>query len=482
MSHHLWFEHFKEQLQGLTEAFEQSGTHLSLLAYAIKEQRLSSEAYLQWAMTHHRLPLLQSRFFTETPVSQEMFAKWATHYPWSAECLPVAEWDGSLIVACLQPPQDFPSFPSSILVFATYENLEQVWKQLHPEREQAPAVEAAPEGIDLSLSTPQKKKSDSFSFDDLGVAAEGSSPNFEPLSSDELSVEGTPEEKLDGLFDGPTVIRLEALSAASEEAPAIETAAAPTADLELSLDIPETELKTTIMPLPAVTPAAAAPVVEEAPAVVIEPVAAQAQESPAPKKATPPPPPKSDLPPPFEDSFSNRPIAITPRPAGVAKPTINPVATGHFALDKIKKKNAAALNDKVKLVLSEMKAHFEKSMILTLDEQETQMIAFAWDENFKGMKDTSMRFPLQVPSIFSIVASTQKPYHGYISLNETNEKFFEGWNQGRIPDHVTITPIIINEKMVGMLMGFAEKSAYNKVSLNLAEKLSTDFIKGLQAA
>ncbi|WP_374032950.1 hypothetical protein [Bdellovibrio bacteriovorus] len=140
------------------------------------------------------------------------------------------------------------------------------------------------------------------------------------------------------------------------------------------------------------------------------------------------------------------------------------------------------LNEKIKTILSQMKVHFEKSMILTLDEQETQMTAFAWDENFQGMKDTSMRFPLQTPSIFNIVATTQKPYHGYISLNAINEKFFDGWNQGRIPDHVTVTPIIINEKLVGMLMGFAEKAAYNKVSLTLAEKLSGEFTKGLQAA
>ncbi len=81
-----------------------------------------------------------------------------------------------------------------------------------------------------------------------------------------------------------------------------------------------------------------------------------------------------------------------------------------------------------------------------------------------------------------MVVSTQKPFHGYISLNEINEKFFEDWNQGRIPDHVTITPILVEEKLVGMLVGFAEKSAYNKVSLHLAEKLSLDFVKGLQAA
>ncbi|WP_157865680.1 hypothetical protein AB1A81_08840 [Bdellovibrio bacteriovorus] len=484
MSHHLWFEHFKEQLQGLTEAFEQSATPLSLLAYAIKEQRLSSEDYLRWAMTHHKLPLLQSRFFTETPVSQEMFAKWATHYPWSAECLPVAEWDGSLIVACLQPPQDFPSMPSSILVLATYENLEATWNLLHPERHQAPAAtpvaEEAPEGIDLSVVTTTKQASDSFSFEDLGVKTDSkAAPEFQPLSEDELQLGETGGEKLDGLFDGPTVIRLEALSPSAEAPAQVAPVLEPVA---VSSETPETELKTVISPLSPLTPLTPAPAAtvptESAPVV-----AATAVESSAPKRATPPPPPpKAEMPPPFEDSFSNKPIAITPRPAGVAKPTINPVASGHFALEKIKKKNAALLNEKIKTILSQMKVHFEKSMILTLDEQETQMTAFAWDENFQGMKDTSMRFPLQTPSIFNIVATTQKPYHGYISLNAINEKFFDGWNQGRIPDHVTVTPIIINEKLVGMLMGFAEKAAYNKVSLTLAEKLSGEFTKGLQAA
>ncbi|WP_374028686.1 hypothetical protein [Bdellovibrio bacteriovorus] len=495
MSYHAWFEHFKEQLQGLTESFEQSGSHLSLLGYALKEQRLSSQEYLNWAMTHFNLPKLQSRFFTETPVSQEMFAKWATHYPWSAECLPVAEWDGSLIVACLQPPQDFPSTPSCILVLADFESLESAWNKLHPERAALPtsavtsSIEEAPEGMDLSVATSAKGPSDSFSFDDLAVVENTatSSPSLEVLSLDDES-SGKPSETMDGLFDGPTVIRLEALSPKTEEPVATTEAVS----LELAEAVESRDAKTVVsssaddaleMLATELEPKAAAPA-KEIPAIPVASASAPvASESSAPKKANiPPPPPKSELPPPFEDSFGNKPIPITPRPAGVAKPTINPVASGNFALDKLKKKNAAAMGEKIKTILSEMKAHFDKSMILTLDEQETQLTAFAWDENFQGMRDTSMRFPLQTPSIFNIVASTQKSFHGYISLNEINEKFFEGWNQGKIPDHVTIAPIIVNEKLVGMLMGFAEKSAYNKVSLNLAEKLSVDFIKGLQAA
>ena len=190
---------------------------------------------------------------------------------------------------------------------------------------------------------------------------------------------------------------------------------------------------------------------------VIQPAVATA------KPNIPPPPPMGETTPvPFEESFGNKPIPIVPRPSGVAKPTMNPVANGNFALDKLKKKNSAIVAEKVKKVLSEMKSHFEKSMILTLDEQETQVTAFAWDENFQGIKDTSLRVPLKTPSIFNVVATTQKPFHGYISLNEINEKFFEDWNQGRIPDHVTISPIMMNDKLVGCLLALPRNQLTTK--------------------
>lgn len=455
MSHHIWFEHFKEQLQGLRESFEQGDSSLSLLGYALKEKILSSEDYLKWAMTQYNLPQLQSRFFTETPLSQEMFAKWATHYPWSAECLPVAEWDGSLIVACLQPPQDFPSKPSCILVLATYENLQASWQKLHPVA--TPMIDnssmGAPEGIDLSASTAtQKISSPEFSADDLGA-----------LSS------ADPSDGLVGLLDTPSVVHLQTINEVSEVSKDEKT--------EILAAPPEVAPILELIPDPVPVAKSVPPAKKESPEEFMLSEAVT-------RVHTPPPPPlrSAALATPEEDSLTNIPVSITPRPAGIAKPVIAPVSSGNFVLEKLKKKNAAAFAEKVTQILNEMKAHFEKSMILTLDEQETQLAAFAWDENFQGIKDTSMRFPLKTPSIFNIVATTQKPFHGYISLNEINEKFFEDWNKGIIPDHVTITPIIVGEKIVGMLMGFAEKSSYNKASLTLAEKLSSDFAKGLQAA
>ncbi|KYG64000.1 hypothetical protein AZI86_14430 [Bdellovibrio bacteriovorus] len=476
MSQNTWFEHFKEQLQGLTEAYESSGSALSLLGYALKEKRLSSEEYLKWAVTHHQLPKLQSRFFTETQLSQEMFAKWATHYRWSAECLPVAEWDGSLIVVCLQPPQDFPSFPTAALVLTELENIEKAWDLFHPKAAAAPA-----EATVVAPTQIPKKSSDSFSFEDLGVTpdsevSETTNSGVELSSEDgEGKEESNPDDALAGLFDGPTVVKLEAVGGSPlEKTVVLEKTAAPA-------------------PAPAPVPVAEATVSgltglskivppEPPPSTVPKLEATQPTISVAKTPAGPPPPPKQsevDL---SDDSFANKKIPIVARPAGVAKPIVNPVASGHFSLEKIKKKNSGTINDRIKEVLSEMKIYFEKSMILTLDEQETQLVAFAWDENFKGIKDTSMRFPLKTPSIFNIVASTQKPYHGYVSLNEINERFFDDWNQGVVPDHVTITPLMVQEKMVGMLIGFADKTAYNKVSLTLAEKLSGEFVKDLQAA
>lgn len=503
MSQNTWFEHFKEQLQGLTEAYESSGSALSLLGYALKEKRLSSEEYLKWAVTHHQLPKLQSRFFTETLLSQEMFAKWATHYRWSAECLPVAEWDGSLIVVCLQPPQDFPSFPTAVLVLTELENIEKAWDYFHPRAAAAPAeatvVAAAtpdmPQGMDLSATTQAPKKaSDSFSFEDLGVtadsdASESTDSGVELSGEDgENKEESNPDDALAGLFDGPTIVKLEAVGGSPLEKTVVleKTATAPTPTVELKTTTPAPVLtpttEATVSGLtglskiaPPEPPPSTAPKLEATQPTI--PVATPVAKMPA--GSPPPPPAEVDL---SEESFANKKIPVVARPAGVAKPIVNPVASGHFSLEKIKKKNSGTINDRIKEVLSEMKIYFEKSMILTLDEQETQLVAFAWDENFKGIKDTSMRFPLKTPSIFNIVVSTQKPYHGYVSLNEINERFFDDWNQGVVPDHVTITPLIVQEKMVGLLIGFADKTAYNKISLTLAEKLSGDFVKDLQAA
>jgi hypothetical protein len=512
MSTPRWFEQFSTKLQSLEEDYASSGSKVSILAYAFQTARLNPEDYLAWAVNHYQLPKLSSRFFVETPPSQEVFAKWATHFLWTMECLPVAEWDGSLIVACLEPPQDFSNSVKAIFVLSTLDDLTYLWNLYHEEKELDIPQSGSPEGMDLSMATVvHTNKSDSFSFEDLGVAT---SDSPDELLSDantnsgvELAEEEPVLEALEGLnFDAPTtLIKLESLG----QPTTIGSSPEHTPDLVSSDEnAPSTFDKTTIFkPLTAVTPIApAAKKAQEEPLTLMDEPLVLSEAKPI------PPPPQKKL---DEEKTTIAPVvakvpetkapaaqvaakippaeAIPSAPVAKPKPAPAPAAAAvrssmnsgmdtTLLLEALKKINGTAVDDRVKTTFTEMRNHFEKTMILTLDEKESQLVAFAWDDNFKGMKDPTIRVPLRVPSIFNIVASTQKSFHGYISLNEVNEKFFEDWNQGRIPDHVTIAPLIVEDKMVGMIMGFAEKSAYNKMSLNLAEKLSNEFVKNLKTA
>lgn len=487
MDQKAWHSQFNQQLQGLEEFHQSSGSSLSLLGYAFDQQRLTSDEYLSWAINHYQIPRLQRRFFTESAPSAAVYSKWAQHYAWSQECMPVAEWDGSLIVACLQPPENFPVNPHTIFVLCDYESLKEYWAQHSAPVEVSsvgptPVLKETPEGIDLSLNTTTSVKSDSFSFEDLGLddTADSHTDSEIVLSDEDSPLElATPEEPLDGLLSEQTVTRLEFKN---------PEAVAESADILVAEDT----ASDIIIETPVVEEIALAPEVLVAATVPPEEKTVVAAAAPA-KPNIPPPPQKASAqtPPPFtdENSFVKKmaptTAAIAPKIIPGGKPTVTPSTAANLSLDKWKKKYSNQMSEKITHVLAQMKNHFEKSLILTLDEKESQASVFAWDESFKDVSATSARVALDTPSIFRVVAATQKPFHGYISINEVNEKFFEEWNHGRIPDHVTISPIIVNEKLVGMLMGLGEKSAYNKMALNSTEKLSAEFanhLSGLKVA
>jgi hypothetical protein len=367
-------------------------------------------------MRHHHLPLLSSQFFLETPLPSDFYGKWATHYPWSEECLPVAEWDGCLIVACLHPPQDFPSTPRCILVLAHSLDLETAWIALKAPKKQSHnknqySEDLLPEGFDLSLTKPSAVPStNEFSMEDLEktFAVATTSADLNSSVNEENSIEESPisASTLEGLFQTDEKISLENLQAP---------------------------------PVPSMTQT-------------------NVRE--------------------FRKSESQSNMKLKQAPLI----RFNPAANESFRLEKLRLINPQNMIKNLESALMEMKGTFEKSLVFSFNENETQLIVYAWDEKFAEIKEPSLKIALDSPSIFKIVATTQKPYHGYVSLNEVNEKFFEAWNHDHIPDHVTITPIIFHNKLVGLLMGFAEKSKYNRATLNLAEQVSKKLFSDLKAA
>ncbi len=151
-----------------------------------------------------------------------------------------------------------------------------------------------------------------------------------------------------------------------------------------------------------------------------------------------------------------------------------------FILDHWKKTNSKAVVEISQYVFSHMKPLFDKTMILSLNDKLNLLRPFTWDEGFKEHSQNLKVIPLQTPSIFNIVTSTQKPYHGHVTPNEINDSFFESWNQGKNPEHATITPILLNDNIVGMILGIGPKTLYTKQTLQKVESLATEVAKKLE--
>lgn len=150
-----------------------------------------------------------------------------------------------------------------------------------------------------------------------------------------------------------------------------------------------------------------------------------------------------------------------------------------YILNALFDKNSNQFRDKANALFKKLNTHFEKSMILTLDAEELNLHPYMWDNHFVQMTDTNSNISLSTPSVFNIVQNTQKPFHGPIVVNDINEKYFDNWNQGTLPAHITIIPLIINSKAAGMILSIGEKSCYNFGVLKFAENSVADFANEL---
>jgi hypothetical protein len=65
--------------------------------------------------------------------------------------------------------------------------------------------------------------------------------------------------------------------------------------------------------------------------------------------------------------------------------------------------------------------------------------------------------------------------------NDLNDKFFAEWNGSQNPDHLTLSPILIDDVVVGMILGIGDKSANNKTCLLQTEHMAEAVAKKIKA-
>lgn len=595
MSKASWNDHFKTQLAPLADQFSAGPNNPSLLMFALREHAIPMDEYIAWAKENYQIPSIKIEFFSANPANPDFWQRWKDKGPWNMELIPLQEWDGVLLIACLYPPTQPLPFRHCLLL-APYTALEHYWSQYHASAEPVEHTPAQPI-IEISTETsteepPIELKDENELVIDISDTLEAQPANT-PQASDAPEIPNAPEVSASASApEGVDLIDLDNLASTENAPPSTEESpseADPSSDpldglLDLNPPTPGTSSSIVVPPPVApklerlsetliVTqnedPAAASPklstpadaatkaqtsaphtkselesefvladIVTSVPAMKATPKsstptsAASLTKAPPPTKTTTPTPsvekkpnaseekvltidlenltlvtnPAASLPPRNENlkKIVSNPTSETttspqepekPKPVATSTPPKTSASQVPSETVKAKPKSSTPITEAGDLfflkdlcqnnieahkaflkILSEMKNHYSKFMFLAVNTGEDKATPLLWSTEFSSNENPDYIISLKVPCIFYIAAATQKPFHGPISSNEVNEKFFEDWNQGEIPDHVTIIPIIFKDTLIGMTLGVSDKSAYPLSVLRFAEKIGANIL------
>jgi hypothetical protein len=427
------------------------------------------------------LPILSSRFFEDHRPDQGFFSKWRSFYVWNEKIVPVYEWQDVLYVACLVPPGQFPDCSHKVVfVLAQASALQELWLNYstqnfssfsEPVPNEIPSLEGLPiseaPGTLLELEPPItliEPSADLLS-------------NEEPIESTESLTPGLEDS------DAPEGLALGALAFPPSPKEGLEEAKA-TGDLFEDL---QREISSDSAPSSSSDPE------EELLELNLEP-------APLPTRSNVRPRQTSQLQPLADQtslrlrhssvSAENRPPALDPAspPEVRASPARTEVLVAsatppleevtQISVKSLVSTPAGKLDAWLEDVFSEMKKGFLKSMVLIKEGDKIK--PWKWDRDFQPASTAPAAVSLQTPSPFRIVFRTHKPYHGYVVANELNEEFFAQWNASVIPEHLTLTPLIVHEHVIGMLLAIGTPASNSKGNLHLAEAVANGMALQIQ--
>jgi hypothetical protein len=463
-----WQEHFKSYIENAENLYSKDSTNVSLLLFCLRAKMIPIHEYLEWAKENFELPVLSTQFFKIHQPKKDFFKIWQKIYNWSPECMPIAEWDGALIIACLEIPQDYKNQNPTVFVLTSHQVLDATW-EIYQKSERS--AESDFTDMTALAATVVATKNYVAEDDSLLLEDHEESEHSEESSEEEHSEES--HEAIEGLdlsamgdnsgaipeglnFDAPAPVNpfssLTPNNAVNAPAPVAPVAATPkkgprSTEPIMNITIADLNEKTRIDTL--------VPVDDEV------------------DYEAPPMPERKNISPMSPNAAPT--AAAGPLPTAPVRPmTSLSGETASYLLEKVRKVGRDQFDKDAQASFQQLKTFFKKSMLLAIGDKDRMVKPLLWDHGFDSAEGGAPEFNLKTPSIFRIVSGTQKPYHGFVTVNDLNESFFESWNHGQIPDHVTLVPLMDGDLVVGMLMGLGEKSNYNKSVLNFTENIAKE--------
>jgi hypothetical protein len=122
-------------------------------------------------------------------------------------------------------------------------------------------------------------------------------------------------------------------------------------------------------------------------------------------------------------------------------------------------------------IFDRMNSHFPRSMILLVSEHTA--MPWKWNEGFIPAEQ-SAPIDLKKPSPFKVVHRTNKPYHGSVPECELLTGFAKIWCKGVTPKNLSIAPVIVNEKLIGMLLAEGDSENFGENLLHFTEGMAKE--------
>ena len=421
------------------------------LQWAFESGRLQPEDYFGTLCSESSIPRLKSKFF-EAPPDQMFWDNVKHEGPWAAGFFPLSAWDDVLIIGTYFADVNLNLTRKARLVLC-----EPIALNRHAKHFLSKAAPSEPIKSDTHsaavIQAPVVLTSYERPFDPASILSHSEEPNTDLESlNEELPTEDKPEAPQGLILD----------FAVTEAAPS-PVLATETRESEAS---PSEALAQN-------RPSHEAPALETS-----------SEEWVTPQAATPPP--------------------LKPKTAEEVGPITQPVATSEttssfkLSQEQLTKLFSIPLNQLEPVHLDECRnldalgaqsllqtsITFQGTMLLLMKPSDTgvdRLTPWKWNDLLLSIKrNQTDPIDLSTPSLFSIVQRTSKPFHGPVTDSAVSRKFFNDFYRGQKPSHITLVPLIADQKLIGMLLGSTDGRIENRQSLRLMERLAAHFSRRYQ--
>lgn len=442
MSSQIWAEHFGISDQQVTAWQNEAGgaANDQLLQWCLLNGKIPRESYFSWAVNKYNLPILKPEFFSRTPEPEFCEAAQALteSFQWQKDFVPVAFWQDILYIACLTPRQNLPQEITCCLVLADPSHLVDWHSKLIASNETAAE----------KISSGRFTGGDTEGGADLGEAT-----------------------KIDLAYVAPATLNVAPATLSDSPPPILQ----PSSVLkpEPSQVIGEaTQTRSVVTSVTGKFEATAARIEFEASASLVEdlksnptpstdapqPMITQGLWSPSPGQNQGYVPPQAPAPVPTAyDSSVRRPGQRVPSlalPQPFIKRSQSAVVAHGTPVGDIRA--AKTFEDIASISVASLLSTFEASVFFVFADEKP--LPYKWTELLQSVKgETPEAINIKEPSIFRIAVRTCLPYHGYVRPSSVNLAFYNQFNRGIAPNHVTLIPILYNNHLIAMLMGLSNQ-------------------------